>query len=253
MYTASFLQSIVAPICTYSQTDDAFYVQQLFGTGFFFNVAGFFLTARHVIEDGMHNADKSGHRLGIFPMVDNPKRSLTAPILEFDFADNPFDIAICKTDYRVNTWLKLERREVEVWQDVATMGYPISVVNQAVTEYQIQQRAHKGYIQRVIPKGRLHLGNHPDAFELSFPITHGLSGSPLFVYMQSYDAVIGICVGSHKSRVVDYETIIYQDENFESKESSVRVEEFGIAHDVRSLLDWKPTCLRGKSLLEASA
>jgi len=253
MYPAPCLQSIVAPICTYSQVGNAFYVQQLFGTGFFFNTSGFFLTARHVIEDGMHNASECGHRLGIFLMTDNPKCSLTAPIIEFEFADDPFDIAICKTDYHVNTWFKLERRTVEVWQDVATMGYPISTAAQVVAEYQVQQRVHKGYIQRVIPQERLSPGSHPDAFELSFPITHGLSGSPLFIYMQSHDAVIGICVGSHKSRVVDYETVIYKDEKVEAKETSVRIEEFGVAHDVRSILDWRPACLRGRSLLEASA
>src|SRR5215211_7101972 len=126
MYTAPFLQSIVAPICTYSKIDSTYYVQRLFGTGFFFSSEGYFLTARHVIEEGIHNLEVNNLSLGIFPMADKPKRSLTSPILEFEFAESPFDIAICKTDYHVETWLRLENRNVEVWQDIATHGYPVS-------------------------------------------------------------------------------------------------------------------------------
>src|SRR5204863_1794865 len=100
--------------------------------------------------------------------------------------------------------------------------------------------------------GRLRPGRHPDCFELNFAITNGLSGSPLFVHKGTYDAVIGVCIGSHESRVVSYENVSFKEGTEQFREKIVRVEEFGIAHDVRPLLDWKPTCLKGKSLRQLS-
>jgi hypothetical protein len=186
--------------------------------------------------------EKGGHA-GAFPMqiVVGQTESLTAPIIDSEFAPEPFDIAIFTTGYRSSTPFRLVNREVNVWQDIATMGYPASNTNRTSDTYEIQQRAHKGYIQRSIPAGRLHPG--ADCFELSFSITNGLSGSPLFIHRGGFDEVIGICTHSHESRIVLHSHLDVRDGSTEFSEVLSRVEEFGIAHDLRPLLDWSPACL----------
>jgi hypothetical protein len=50
--------------------------------------------------------------------------------------------------------------------------------------------------------------------------------------------------------VVSFENILVKDGSEEFREEVTRVEEFGIAHDVRPILEWKPSILDGKSLRE---
>jgi hypothetical protein len=210
------------------------------------------MTARHVIKGANDTTNENGNKIAIFPMVEqNGKRfNLTVPIVGYEFAPKPFDVAICSTDYKSETLLRLEPIELEVWKDVATMGYPVSVTNNLINEYQIQQRVHKGYIQRLVPSGRMINGIHPDTFELSFAITKGLSGSPLFIHCGDHDKVVGVCVGTIQSEVVDYEQIEYRENNELYREKKTRIEEFGIAHDIRPLLDWKVSLFGGKTLSE---
>jgi hypothetical protein len=255
MYSNPFLQSVICPICRYAEKDQLCTIRQMHGTGFLITESGLFMTAGHVLKAAEADAKKNGDKVGIFPMqlVDGEKRSLTARILEHEFADDPFDIAVFRTEYHAETFLKLEGLgEIEVWQDVGTTGYPISVAQIAGEKYELQQRAHKGYIQRIIPAERMRLGKHPDVFELSFPITHGLSGSPLFIHRPKDEWIIGVCVGSINSRIVDFETVLMEEGELKQKEQIMRVEEFGIAHDIRPLYDWKPKLLAGMSLKEAS-
>lgn len=230
-------------------------VEQLHGTAFLISNDGTFLTARHVIEEGLVATVAHGGRLGIFPMqaVGGISRSLTAAILCHEFAPEPYDIAICTTAYQAKTFFRLTIRAVEVWQDIATTGYPASNINRTAEQYEVQQRAHKGYIQRCVPAGRLPIGRHPDTFEVSFPITQGLSGAPLFIHEANYESIIGVCVGSLTSRVVAYEETMHIEGTTEEKVEQVRrVEEFGIAHDLRPLANWTPGCVGGMTLLELS-
>lgn len=253
-FDSPFLQSVVAPICRYTVADNTIKGEQLHGIGFLVASDGVFLTARHVLSKAALDIEKNGGFLGIFPIqiVDGKQKSLHISIARFETAADPYDIAIFGTSYRANTFLHLGNPEIEVWQDCATMGYPASVVNKTPNEFQLQQRGHKGHIQRVIPAGRLQPGNHPSCFELSFSITDGLSGSPLFIQRSNRSLVIGVCIGSHESRVVKYQDVTVKDGSQEIRESVARLEEFGIAHDLRSLLDWSPDCLDGKCLGEIS-
>lgn len=255
MPASPFLQSVIAPVCRFRQTSQGAIIEQLHGTAFLISNDGAFLTARHVIEQGLAATEKDSQRLGIFPMqpVAGVPTSLTIPILSHEFAPEPCDVAVCTTAYQARTFFRVTTRAVEVWQDIATAGYPASAIGQASPQYQVQQRAHKGYIQRCVPTGRLPVGRHPDVFEVSFPITQGLSGAPLFIHEADYEAVIGVCVGSLTSRVVAYEETMRVEGTTEGKVDQVRrVEEFGIAHDLRALAGWAPKCFGGTTLLEFS-
>lgn len=251
-----FMQSVICPICHYIEAGSDELIQQMHGTGFLIDNDGIFITARHVIESAFAGAQATKGKVAIFPMqrANGKTTSLTVPILNYEFAPTPFDVAILQTNYRSNTFFRFQKnRLVEVWQDVATMGYPIAATHKGIDQYEVQQRAHKGYIQRIIPSGRLRIGAHPDVFELSFAITNGLSGAPLFIHAATYEIVIGVCVGSHSSRIVNYEETVQVKNNSETlKEQVIRLEEFGIAHDVRPLFDWKPSLLGGRTFFELS-
>jgi S1-C subfamily serine protease len=246
----TFLQHYIFPICRYRIQGQMAWVTQLQGTGFFITKNGVYVTARHVVVQGMAAATKEGEQLGICPYLAGSEEKVVAGLGDFDFAPPPYDIVVGKVNLTTETVFVIDQRDVEVWQDVATIGYPESVVNKTPAEFQLQARAHKGYIQRMVPTGRMPTGTHPDVFEVSFPISVGLSGSPLFIYAGNFDYAIGVCVGSHQSRLVDYEDVVSVTDGKEERQTFYRVEEFGIAHDLRKLIDWKPPCLGGFSLGE---
>jgi hypothetical protein len=208
-----------------------------------------------VLEQAFEEAKTKGGNVGVFPMqpIEGRPVSLTVPIQNFEIAPEPYDVALFRTRYRSPTFFLLQDRTVEVWQDVAAMGYPVANATKTADKYEVQQRVHKGYIQRVIPAGRLRPGSHPSCFELSFAVTTGLSGAPLFIHHADTEVLIGVCVGSHQSRVVQYESVSLVGEDERLREQLVRVEEFGIAHDLRPLLEWRPDCLGGVRLADLSA
>ena len=77
-----------------------------------------------------------------------------------------------------------------------------------------------------------------------------MSGCPIF--REDNETVIGIGVSSFKSTVVEFETVIVQEDGSEYREQRLRVEEFGFAHAVAPLLDWAPDCFDGLTVHEAS-
>lgn len=148
----------------------------------------------------------------------------------------------------------LQEREVEVWQDVATYGYPLNALSHDPEELlSLNLRCHKGYIQRLLRSGETYLGNNPASFELSFMLSRGLSGAPLFIHQQPKDIVIGVCVGSVKSETVEHEFLEVDDAGKSYSEKKVSVEQYGLAHDLLPLYQWKPKLLEGKTLIESTA
>jgi hypothetical protein len=205
------------------------------------------------MEDGVADCKQcDGHELAILPGAHDDSRNCVARILTHDYAPQPFDIAFARTQFSSETFYRLQRSKMAAWQDVAANGYPESAVHRTVRECRIQQRSLKGHIQRCIPEGTLSPGNNPPCFELSFAVTKGLSGAPVFVHRGDHDQLIGVAVGSTTSQVVAYEHSEYVDEGKQLSERTLRVEEYGIAHDMGPLLDWQPSCADGKSLIELS-
>jgi hypothetical protein len=230
------------------------FLDRLHGTGFFISNDGFCLTARHVIEVGGADCDQNGGELGICPIKDDGAGSWVAKIIDQEFAPEPFDIALLRTQHMSHTFFRINDCQVDNWKDVATSGYPAGIVRQEAGRFFMQQRAHKGYIQRLIPPNTLpNKQRHPRCFELSFPITLGLSGSPLFVHAGSFDYLVGVCVGTVESRIVAYETLEYQDNAMKLHEKVAKIEEFGIAESMDPLLDWKPRLFGGPTLREYSS
>lgn len=258
MYIALSLQSIIAPICSYSENDKSSYIEQYFGTGFFFSTEGFFLTARHVIEKGFDDAKKNDLKLGIFPSIDDLTQelptysTLTMPIIDFEYAGPSYDIALCKTEYEVNTSLRLDNINVEVEQKVFSFGYFVYDLGEG-SDNPTRSRLNKGHIEKFIPKNDPTYGNRINLFEPSFPLREGLSGSPLFTYFKGSKVAIGVCVDSYRLRNANYKTIVYNVENTGSENSDADLTKyFGVAQDIRPLLDWTPEILNGRTLADTS-
>ena len=99
----------------------------------------------------------------------------------------------------------------------------------------------------------------PLLFRLGFAgitllLWRGMSGAPLCVSAENNRyGTVGVCVGSARSEVVDDEIVHVIDRNKEFRETRLRIEQVGIAQDIRPLLDWPPSFLEGLSLRKAIA
>lgn len=255
MSSELYLESYVVPACLYTDNRKEAILKDLIGSAFFINSHGIFVTARHVIEGGLHLAQEKNFKFGLC-MKDNhgySPRNILSVIEDYEFAPNSFDIAVGIASYTTDTLLTLSKIKVSLWQDIAAYGYPINALNIAPRDFQINMRGHKGYIQRIMKPGEVAILNNPDAFETSFVISKGLSGSPLFIPRTPKDIVIGVCVGSYSKRNVESEYQEVQKNGVQYKEKIVKIDEYGIAHNLQALYEWRPKILKGKTLYEASS
>jgi hypothetical protein len=250
---APFLQDYVVPVCQAEVSANNAKLSRLEGTAFFINRDGFFLTAGHVLRVVM--ADSSGLTWGLNLKGLSSNDNFFAPLGEIDFAPAPFDIGIGRVNYHSKSWFSPYSADgVRGWTDVATLGYPASALNTTPEKFNIHLRLLKGYIQREINEDELPVHRpHPHCYELSFPIPNGLSGSPLFSTEGNGRQLIGVCVKSFDVEIVIDSFTEVDDQGKRFSEKRARVEQYGIAHSILPLCDWRPSLLKGKSLKEAIA
>lgn len=249
-----YLQSYVFPVALYSVQDGEANVKEVMGTSFLIGKRGVFLTARHVMESAQANAKAKDLQYGLVVKGDdgNSPKSFIARPLFIEFAEAPYDIAVGQITYGFASTLTLQSVDVELWKEVATFGYPLNAVSGSPTDLRLNIRGHRGYVQRVLSPGDIPVGTSPAAFELSFLLGRGISGAPLFIHSNPQDIVVGVCVGSIRSELVEDERLEVMDNNSTYLELKLKIEEYGVAHDLRPLHDWRPVGLHGKSLLEES-
>lgn len=249
-----FLQSYVTPICLYEVLNGSAVIRELIGTSFIVGSRGLLVSARHVFESARTNSLSKGLQVGIVAKANNgtDAASEIVPINDYEFAPAPYDIGVALTGYKCQSPLRLTPLDVTEWAEIATLGYPLQAVSGPSEGLNLNLRCHRGYIQRRIRPGDLKIGNHPESFELNFLIGTGVSGAPLFVHKGNVDVVIGVCVGSIRTEVIEDEFIEVQDDGTKYKELKLKIEQFGIAHEIRLLLDWRPKLFGGLSLREMS-
>jgi hypothetical protein len=250
---APFWQDYVVPVCQAEVSTNNEKLTRLEGTAFFINRDGVFLTAGHVLQ--VVKADASGLTWGLNLKGLTSNHNFFAHLGEIDFAPAPFDIGIGRVNHPSLSWFSPYSADgARGWTDVKTLGYPASALNTTPEKFNIHLRLLKGYIQREINEDELPIHRpHPHCYELNFPIPNGLSGSPLFSTEGNRRQLIGVCVKS-----IDVEIIIdsfteVDDQGNRFREKRARVEQYGIAHSILPLLDWRPSLLKGKSLKEAIA
>ena len=137
-------------------------------------------------------------------------------------------------------------------KDVQATGYPNSAVSNDLDQWRPDVRFLKGSIVRRVPAGNFLMQSHAATFELSFAIPRGISGGPLYVVRGRAFEVIGVCTGNHKSELTDFEhTEIDEVGQSKFREKKVRVEQYGLAEELRELAQWAPESLGGQVLAEA--
>jgi Trypsin-like peptidase domain len=221
-------------------------VEALFGTGFLLGDEGVFLTAAHVIRQAVA-ARESGQLIGV--SGHNQDGKLIAPISAYEFAPNGQDIAIGVSKYTFKSTYKLDFGQYEVWQRVATAGYPEDAVVRSDGFISIPLRAYKGIIQRIVNQGHLALSPKAQGYELSFSPAPGSSGAPLFVHTADKSIVIGVCVGSFRTEQVEDEITEVSRDGSRYIEKRVRINQFGLAEATHPLAEWVPGFL-GKRVSE---
>ena len=60
--------------------------------------------------------------------------------------------------------------------------------------------------------------------------------------------LIGVCTGNQPAELVDFAYETVEEDGSRFKEKKIRIEEYGIAHDLWSLRQWAPDCLGGQTL-----
>lgn len=236
-----FLQTYIVPICLIEAINKTPVLKRVIGTAFLINGIGHFLTARHVIEQAY--AAVEGTELGVAVLLkgENGSHESTraAFIHKYIHAPDPYDLTLGFTGYKSPTWIKLEAMNIAEWQDVAMLGYPVAAVGGEIDNIRINLRALKGYVQRLTAPSDMKIGKHPDGFELSFNISPGMSGAPLFVPTDDGFCVVGVGVSSFRGETIEAEIEEIQEDGSIFKESRRKIEEFGFAHDIRPLLEYE--------------
>jgi hypothetical protein len=129
-------------------------------------------------------------------------------------------------------------------------GYPdeLAGVRSDLQGYQLDARHLKGYVTRALLPGD-HFQVEAQSLELSFPIPKGMSGSPVFVQMQTGRMICGIATGSIEIATVRHRTLAELEEGKPLREErEERIVEAGIAVRTSYYLDWTPGLLSGKKL-----
>ncbi len=247
----SLLQDYVVPICSAEASDGKATLIRLLGTAFFIDGAGTFLTASHVLEKLPRASPSLRHGL-VAKSADVRRSNVFAPLRNWESAPKPHDIAIGKIEFPSRSWFSIPRKSFQSpWKDVATIGYPEAALNTDADSFNIHYRTLKGYIQRFVEAGEIApIRPHPDCYELSFQITAGMSGAPLFTSDNNAQQLIGVCVGSHDSEIATYRSTVVEEDGHTLEEKSVKVEQIGIAQSIIPLLGWRPRVLGGRTIGE---
>lgn len=248
----SLLQDYIVPICTATVSATSARYTRVFGTGFFINGEGVILTASHVLRT-VQRPEAEGIAGISFKGLSSEVTDFFAPIVDFEYAPEPFDIAIIRIQSQSFSWFEIrEERDSTLWKDAATLGYPNNALSIICDYFRINLRALKGYIQREVNDNEIPiLGAHPKLYEISIPLSSGMSGAPLFTCDDNRQQLIGVCIGSYDSEMYNHSIESIADNGEKTIESKIRFEQISYAQSIFPLLSWRPKLLRGQSLGES--
>ncbi len=242
----NIFQDYIVPVVRLKEDNGRIRFVQLHGTAFFINSRGAFMTAAHVIREAAENVDKYGGRIALtMRKPDDDQSRYVGDIIDFTVADEPYDVAVgCVAQPSKSCFAPANTDRVLAWDIVYTAGYAESALSRDGESVRPDTRSLMGNLVRKVPAGSFlsHLGPHPPAFEVNFPIPNCMSGSPLVLRYGPDEKppprepfpLLGVCTGSETISV-----------------GTDTPEQYGVVHDLWSLRDWKPECLGGETLYRA--
>ncbi|MDO9041270.1 MAG: serine protease [Desulfocapsaceae bacterium] len=239
----------VFPICRLHLNESGKYnIKHFHGSGFFIGGDGYFLSAKHVInnEDVKEITSNTAFGLILQDVQDNGLNRFTKTIICLE--EHPkYDVVIGKVDHAPEKFFSSNNQDAYGWEDVHCFGYPDDLNKNHEQKYAFGSQFLKGYIMRRISKEDIPFLNIPPSYELNFPIPKGISGSPIF-RIGSVKSLLGIALASHDSVLSRYESTEVLDGNEKYSEKTVQVKQVGIAARAFEIRDWKPSILNGLAL-----
>jgi hypothetical protein len=221
------------------------------GTGFSVGIDGYFLSAHHVVNQDCLTTCAPGHYIAALVIQgDGENRTYKAArILKTEQYQNT-DIVIGRLDCGMLPFFTSRNSDAYGWEDVHVFGYPESRKKAPAADlFQFGPQFLKGYITRRLEAKDLMNPAWDPAYELSFPIPLGVSGSPVFRRGPDH-ALVGIALGSTDSTVSVYEHTEICGPSGKYSEQVKKVEQFGIAARLSALADWRPVLAGGKRLYQ---
>lgn len=95
MTDMKILEDYIVPVIRVTRQGDETKLEQFYGTAFFINDQGVFLSASHVMRAVEHDVSEKGSELALVMRKPGDKLSVyQGKVSAFSFADDPFDIAV---------------------------------------------------------------------------------------------------------------------------------------------------------------
>ncbi|MEA3221734.1 MAG: serine protease [Thermodesulfobacteriota bacterium] len=250
METYIYFTDFAFPICEFKLKEDGLrrITTHFHGTGFFIGTEGYFLSAKHVINNQDLNNCSSTVSYGVvLERNDNDRRPRFARDIKYVEEHEKYDIVLGKVDYNPSPLFN-SIGNAYGWTDVLCFGYPETKSRKNEDMYTLCPQFLKGYVIGRLQEEDLPKLSIPPAYELSFPIPKGVSGGPVFVEGQK--TLLGIALISHDSVLSRYEDTEFISNSEKYTEKVVTVTQFGIAANLYKIRDWKPAILKGRSLID---
>ena len=251
---------VVSPVVIAEKHQQGWSVGRLMGTAFYINDDGFFLTVGHVLRAAIDGAKQDYEHPSLLRRQKNTGEYKVGILDRYEFSPKPHDIAIGKIHGETKSYYELANPGTDlVWKNVHAIGYPDSTFIEVKGSKIISPRKLTGQVTRFLMEDEPRFDCANSDFELSYRIPYKMSGSPLFIFDTSADEVlndkfislIGICVGNLESEILAHESIEIDDKDGLHKERRLKIEEYGIAHNLWEIRDWEPEILDGLTLMDA--
>ncbi len=248
-----YLGEFVFPICEFAPADapNELSIVRFHGTGFMIGTDGYFLSARHVINEECLSRLSDQHVLAaIIKTTDNNERVWKPARITNVEDHSSIDVVLGKIDHRPPPFFSSRRQVAYGWEDVHTFGYPDTRTrNPRNGLFEFNPQFLKGYISRRVEATDPMVAPYGPSYELSFPIPLGVSGSPVFRLGEDH-SLIGIAVASLESSVSVHEYTSVEDDGKKFSEVIRKVEQFGVAIRLADVANWAPRIAGGKCLGE---
>lgn len=232
------MQDAIVPLVRFtSERPGSATVLDALGTAFFVDESGILLTLASLLRDAGRDAS-----LGLVVRIrDGRTPHAVVPIVEFENAETPWDVAIGRADVASRRAFSLAHVEAQplLGRELGTLGCVALDRSKDARSPLPVFRAHSGCVLR---ESSASPGRAP-AIDLAFAVPSLLRGAPVFVHERPIAKLVAICAGNGSLGELRYPGVF-------GEPDATRRDTHGVAFDLRGLGPWRPKLLAGRSLRE---